>query len=83
MAMKLELKKKKIEGQTVWEWWVKEGRKIIAGGMCSTKADAANDAKIWMDDETTRRKQANNQAHRSAPEADVERNKTKGKSNEQ
>ncbi len=25
----------------------------------------------------------NNQAHRSAPEADVERNKTKGKSNEQ
>jgi len=27
--------------------------------------------------------QSNNQAHRSAPEADVERNKTKGKSNEQ
>lgn len=59
MAMKLELKKKKIEGRPVWEWWVKENRKIIAGGMCATKKDAAIDAKIWMDDETTRRKQAN------------------------
>jgi hypothetical protein len=47
--MKTELKKKKIDGQTVWEWWIKDGRKILAGGMCATKSDAKNDAAIWRD----------------------------------
>lgn len=47
--MKLELKKKKIEGRTVWEWWVKDKREIVAGGMSDTRKNASNDAQIWMD----------------------------------
>ena len=46
--MKIELKKIQVEGRKVWQWWVKRGRKILAGGMCATKKDAANDAGVWM-----------------------------------
>ena len=46
--MKIELKKIQVGGRKVWQWWVKRGRKILAGGMCATKKDAANDAGVWM-----------------------------------
>lgn len=46
--MKIELKKIQVEGRKVWQWWVKRGRTILAGGMCATKKDAANDAGVWM-----------------------------------
>lgn len=56
--MKTELKKKTYDGQKVWEWWVKDGRKILAGGICFTKADAKNDAAIWLRDATATRPNA-------------------------
>ena len=42
---------KKYEGKKVWEWWVQDGQKTVAGGICATKADAKNDASIWVRDE--------------------------------
>lgn len=46
--MKLELKKIQVEGRKAWQWWVKRGCKILAGGVCATMKDAANDARAWM-----------------------------------
>lgn len=46
--MKIELNPTTIEGRRVWEWWVKQGRRVLAGGMCATKADAAHDAGVWL-----------------------------------
>ena len=60
--MKIELKKIQVEGRKVWQWWVKRGRKILAGGMCATKKDAANDAGVWM--------RLNDQAHPTAADSD-------------
>jgi hypothetical protein len=48
--MKTELKQIKIEGRKVWQWRILAGRKILAGGMCATKADAKNDSAIWLRD---------------------------------
>jgi len=30
----------------VWLWEIKEGRKVLFGGYCRTKKDAANDAGV-------------------------------------
>lgn len=46
--MKTELKKIQVENRKVWQWRVKQGREILAGGWCATKKDAANDAAVWL-----------------------------------
>ena len=53
--MRTEIKKAKYDGKWVWEWWIKTGRKILAGGICFSKADAKNDAAIWLRDATATR----------------------------
>lgn len=39
----------------VWNWEVAENGEVIAGGICKTKADAANDAAIWIETTEARR----------------------------
>lgn len=50
MKRKIEIKRIQVEGRKVWQWRILEGRKILFGGMCATKKDAANDAGIvWRE----------------------------------
>lgn len=46
--MKIKFKRVQVEGRKVWQWWIKQGNNILAGGMCATKADAINDAGAWI-----------------------------------
>lgn len=51
MKRRIEYKRVQVEGRKVWEWWIKQGRKILFGGMCATKKDAENDVRVMMENE--------------------------------
>jgi hypothetical protein len=41
MKRKIEIKRIQVEGRKVWQWRILEGRKILFGGLCATKKEAA------------------------------------------
>lgn len=48
IAKVVTIKPVRVEGRRVWEWKIKQGDKLISGGLCATKADAKNDAGIML-----------------------------------
>jgi len=70
-------------GRDFEAWWARNCytiRDMIAGEVQGSSGRLRRAClKVW----SASREQSNNQAHRSAPEVGVERNKTEGKSNEQ
>lgn len=45
-ATRIECRCAIVDGRRVWQWFVKCGRKVLAGGMAATRRDAINDARI-------------------------------------
>jgi hypothetical protein len=42
--MKTIIRKVRIEGKSVWQWRIMQGRKVLSGGLCATMQDARSDA---------------------------------------